>query len=341
MAGKENRKIKQDHILNVLLCAISIPLSMSMWTINLIYSRFISENDGFDEPVVISPARWLASCLIPLLVAVYGYKKKSVNLSGAIFGFVIAFILTLSNYSFLAALFTFFITSSKATKFRPNLKKKIEADFKEGGQRNWIQVLCNGGMGAQLSLLYLLDVGASERPINFINDYRASWLSLGILGVFSCCNGDTWASEIGTALSKTDPILVTTLKKVPKGTNGGITVVGMISSVTGGLIIGLAQYIAIFYFSDKILWMYAPPQWPIILFGALGGFLGSLIDSLLGATVQYSGLDKDGKIVTHSSLSVKHISGVNILDNHSVNLISTVIMGLLMPTIAKYQWPNV
>lgn len=37
-------------------------------------------------------------------------------------------------------------------------------------------------MGAQLSLLYLLDVGASERPIDFVKDYRASWLTIGILG---------------------------------------------------------------------------------------------------------------------------------------------------------------
>lgn len=51
-----------------------------------------------------------------------------------------------------------------------------------GGQRNWIQVLCNGGMAAQLGLLYLLDVGASERPIDFVGDYRASWLSIGMLG---------------------------------------------------------------------------------------------------------------------------------------------------------------
>lgn len=55
--------------------------------------------------------------------------------------------------------------------------------FTTGGQRNWIQVLCNGGMATQLGLLYLLDVGASERPIDFTKDYRASWLSMGVLGI--------------------------------------------------------------------------------------------------------------------------------------------------------------
>lgn len=61
-------------------------------------------------------------------------------------------------------------------------KKNFEDSFKEGGQRNWIQVLCNGGMASQLALLYLLDVGCGERPIDFDKDYRSSWLSIGILG---------------------------------------------------------------------------------------------------------------------------------------------------------------
>lgn len=86
----------------------------------------------FLETILISPARWLASCLIPIPLAIYGYRKKSVNISGALLGIVLTFILTLSNYCFLADLLVFFFTSSKATKYRPHLKRKIEEDFKEG-----------------------------------------------------------------------------------------------------------------------------------------------------------------------------------------------------------------
>lgn len=157
------------------------------------------------------------------------------------------FILTLTNYAHLVCLMIFFVSSSLATKFRSHKKRKIEADFKEGGQRNWIQVLCNGGMASQLALLYLLDVGCGERPIDFYKDYRSSWLSIGILGkiilsiyfylhqnnkkisivffifndfnlgAFSCCNGDTWASEFGAAIGNSDPFLITTRKRVPRG----------------------------------------------------------------------------------------------------------------------------
>ncbi|XP_004932076.1 transmembrane protein 19 [Bombyx mori] len=339
MSEKETKFIKNEHVLTVALCSIAIPLSMSMWIINIIYSKYLAENSSYDEPIVIPPTKWMVSCFIPLLIAVYGYKKRSINLSGAVSGLLIAFILTLSSYGFLAAIFTFFITSSKATKVKSHLKRKFEADFKEGGQRNWIQVLCNGGMAAQLALLYLLDVGSSERPIDFVKDYRSSWLSIGILGVFACCNGDTWASEIGTVFSSSDPYLITSWKKVPRGTNGGVTFIGTVFSGLGGFVIGLSQYFVLYLFSDKSSWDYAPPQWPIILMGTISGLLGSLVDSILGATLQFSGLNKEGKIVNHSYDAVKHISGWNILDNHSVNLISTIIIGLLTPTLSKNLWP--
>ncbi|XP_041978875.1 transmembrane protein 19 isoform X2 [Aricia agestis] len=339
-ASPDQNNPLQNNLFSILLVTIAVPiLSMSFWTMNLISSKIINSGQGFDEPVVISPLRWLLSCLVPIPFAVYGYKRKSLDFYGALVGLVVGFVMTLSNYCFLTNLIVFFLSSSKATKYGSHLKRKFEEDFKEGGQRTWVQVLCNGGMATQLGILYLLDIGACEIPINFLMDYRASWLSIGVLGTFACCNGDTWASELGTVLSNGDPILITTWKRVPKGTNGGISLIGTIVSTLGGLVIGISHYLTLVYFSDRSMYMYAPPQWPIILFGALGGFLGSLIDSILGATLQYSGIDKDGKIVSHSSLAVKHISGRNILDNHSVNMLSTVIMGLLLPTISKTLWP--
>lgn len=75
---------------------------------------------------------------------VYGYKKRSVNRSGAIFGIIVALLLTYASPIYLLALAAFFFSSSKATKYRQDIKKKIEKDFKVGGQRNWVQVLCNG-----------------------------------------------------------------------------------------------------------------------------------------------------------------------------------------------------
>lgn len=79
----------------------------------------------------------------------------------------------------------------------------------------------------QLALLYLLDCGSSERPIDFLTQYRSSWLGIAVLSAFACCNGDTWASEIGSVMGSS-PFLITSRKRVPRGTNGGVTFIGLL-----------------------------------------------------------------------------------------------------------------
>ncbi|KAL7300335.1 hypothetical protein TKK_0006960 [Trichogramma kaykai] len=325
----------------VLLSALAIPLSMLFWTINVAYN-FVSPNSAEreqkDDYAVISPWRWLAAVLIPILCALWGLKRKSIDLKGSILGFFMGFILTLTSFSHLACLMAFFFTSSKVSKFRLEKKKTIE-ELKNGGQRNWIQVLCNGGMAAQLAILYLLDVGCGERPIDFVKDYRSSWLSIGIMGSMACCNGDTWASEIGTVVGKSDPFLITSRKRVPRGTNGGISWLGLLVSALGGLVVGLFHYVTVRYTVDTAVLERAAPQWPIIIMGMAGGLIGSIIDSILGATLQYSGINEKGIVVERPGKGVKHISGRQILDNHSVNLLSSIIIALTLPRIANLVWP--
>lgn len=62
----------------------------------------------------------------------YGLKRKGVNRSGAALGLIVAIILSIASHAFLACLATFFFTSSRATKYRSHLKRKIENDFKGG-----------------------------------------------------------------------------------------------------------------------------------------------------------------------------------------------------------------
>jgi len=156
-----------------------------------------------------------------------------------------------------------------------------------------------------------------------------------VLGAVACCNGDTWASELGSVIATADPFLITTFQKVPKGTNGGVTVVGLISSLLGGLVIGVAYYMGIFMAASQVDMAIAPCQLLVILVGGLGGLLGSLLDSLIGATLQFSGRDiKTGKIVEVAREGVVPICGKMVLDNHSVNLISSILTALILPKVA-------
>ncbi|KAK7811192.1 hypothetical protein U0070_019223 [Myodes glareolus] len=254
-------------------------------------------------------------------------------------GLVVGFILTIANFSFFTSLLMFFLSSSKLTKWKGEVKKSLDSEYKEGGQRNWIQVFCNGAVPTELALLYMIENGPGEIPIDFAKQPTASWMCLSLLAALACSAGDTWASEVGPILSKSSPRLITTWEKVPVGTNGGVTVVGLASSLLGGTFVGLAYFLTqLVFVSDLDI---SAPQWPIIVFGALAGFLGSVVDSYLGATMQFSGLDEStGLVVSSPAEETKHIAGKPILDNNAVNLFSSVLVALLLPTVASGFWPR-
>lgn len=121
-------------------------------------------------------------------------------------------------------------------------------------------MLCNGGMATELAIMYLCDVGSGQRPVNFHGDYRASWLGIAVLGALSCANGDTWASELGTVVGCFQPRLITTWRKVPVGTNGGVTVGGLFFSLIGGLVIGFSYYLVILFTVDSLILAKSAPQ---------------------------------------------------------------------------------
>ena len=86
-----------------------------------------------------------------------------------------------------------------------------------GGQRNWKQIISNGGVAAWLAVIYMMETGCVELPVNFSHHYEPSWLAMAILGSLACCCGDTFASELGTVLGVDNPRLITTLRVVPRG----------------------------------------------------------------------------------------------------------------------------
>lgn len=316
-------------MLLVILLAVTLPLSLAIWSLSVVSSWY---TESVAPP---TPLRFFFSAFIPILISAWGYKRKSLDLSGALCGVVVGFVLTLSSYLFLASLFAFFISSSRATKFRSELKRKFEPDHREGGQRNWVQVLCNGGIATEFALLYVLECGMGERLADPSNAWQCTILSLAVLSALAESCGDTWASEFGSVLSRGDPFLITSFQRVPRGTNGGVSLEGLLFSGLGGAFIGLIYYIAMALFVGPSSLQAASAQCLVILVGTLAGFLGSLLDSFLGATLQFSGVHtKTGRIVERPGHNVKRICGANILDNHSVNLLSNLVTAFTVPLIS-------
>ncbi|XP_054168234.1 transmembrane protein 19-like [Oppia nitens] len=317
------------------LLTITLPIALILWFISLIYS-----SNEISGP---TPIRCIVSIVLPFIISFSGFYKNSLSFTGAVLALIIGFIISLSNSCFTASLLTFFITSSVATKYKNEIKRQLEDDFKEGGQRNWVQVISNGVVAAELAFFYYLETGSAEIPIDFIADYNLSWLSIGVLGSLCCANGDTWASELGSVLSNGNPYLITTLRSVPKGTNGGVSLIGLIVSALGGLVVSisfmLTNMICRICYGDSEQYASSPEQWPLLLVGLFAGLFGSIIDSLLGATLQYSGFNtKNKKIVQRKGPDVKHICGKALLDNHSVNLLSNFITAFVSPYFAFYLW---
>jgi uncharacterized protein (TIGR00297 family) len=94
-------------------------------------------------------------------------------------------------------------------------------------------------------------------------------LEIAFFCATSAALADTLSSEVGY-YSKKAPVLITTLKKVKRGTDGGITALGEMAALGGSLCIGLICGVA---YANPILFV-------IVL---LAGLVGTNADSLAGA----------------------------------------------------------
>ena len=244
---------------------------------------------------------------VALLIGVVSWARGSLSPSGVLGALLVGTpVFGLGGPVGTAALLAFFISSSALSKAFRARKAGVEEEYAKTGTRDLGQALANGGVAAVAAVL--LAVTGDERYV------------LAMLGALVAANADTWATELGV-LSRSPPRLITTLRSVAPGTSGAVSGAGLLASTAGAAFVGGVAVLA------GAPWMFIP--WLV-----LAGVAGSLLDSLLGATVQdvrwcdACGRETERRVHRCGRPARSH-RGFSWLGNDTVNLVATAAGALL------------
>ncbi len=238
-----------------------------------------------------------------LVISVLSRKFKFLKLSGSIAQFFLAgLIFGLGGIKWTVPILTFFLTSSILSKLRIRKNKSVDNFFEKSDERDYLQVFANGGLGGILVIISQF--------------YRPELLFAVYVSSLSAVCSDTWATEIGT-LKQQMPVNILSFKRVEQGTSGGISVMGTFSALMGAFIIPLSS---LSWISTNLFYF--------ILCVTSAGFLGSLLDSILGASVQAQyKCNKCNKITEKKSHCGKETSlsrGFSWINNDAVNFAASL-----------------
>ncbi len=253
--------------------------------------------------------------IVNFVAAFFSYRQKAVNQTGFLAGFVVGSIILMINWLSYLMLMTFFISASIVSRIDGG-KKAISQNINEkGGQRDYLQVLANGGVGMVATVLYFL----TKNHLFLV----ATAIS------FAESNSDTWGSEIGV-FSRKDPISIINFKTLEPGLSGGVSAIGLIASLIGAFIIS-----GVFSIFEKNF------QRGLELFFLIGlaGFVGSIIDSIIGALFEVKYITEDGLIVERrfgNEKENKIYSGFSFVNNDFVNFVSCAATTVIFTWIYSF-----
>ena len=200
---------------------------------------------------------------INLALAGVSYAVHMVSISGFISGFLIGTIIyVFGGYPGFLILLAFFILGSGCTKFGYAYKKSLGVAQEKGGARGWKNATANCSMGALLIILAMLSP-----------EHRSMIFYAGFLAAFATAAADTVSSEIGQVLGK-HPILITTLRPVPVGTEGAVSLEGTFAGIVASAVIALLGV------------LFHMINWPAAGFVVIAAFIGTTAESYLGATLE-------------------------------------------------------
>lgn len=197
------------------------------------------------------------------------YRFRLLTASGSVASFLMGVIIgSLGSIDWLIILIVYALSGFVVTRFKFEMKKRKGVQEGKKGERNWKNVVANGLVPTLVALgAWLLGQQASPEA------------NLAYLTAVSVAASDTIASELGVLSNKT--YLITNMKRVAVGTNGGVSAYGTAWAFVGAVFASVLGWLLLFpwgTFDARLLI-------PISM-----GFLGCNIDSLIGATLERIGV---------------------------------------------------
>jgi uncharacterized protein (TIGR00297 family) len=228
--------------------------AMTMW---LFYA--------FRDSYVVGTLNLIQVLGFAFLLGYLAYRMGIADISAMLSATLLGVIIIIStDIWWYVVLLAFFFLGGLFTRYKYDFKKARGIAESKGGVRGYKNVFSNSL--AALALAVAVKVFPTHAVL----------LLPAYLGSISTATGDTLASEIGQTWEG-EPRMITTLKKVRPGTDGGVTALGEVAAFAGS---GAIAFLSLMFLKNDV---------GLALAVLAGGFIGTNIDSVLGATLQQKG----------------------------------------------------
>ena len=218
---------------------------------------------------------------------------------------------TAAGWGWGVLLVALFISATALSRYRRVTKLVRVGDMVEkGSERDAWQVAANGGVFTAAAIASLIH----PSPI---------WLPVAA-GAIAASTADTWATEVGI-LADHPPRLITTGEAVRVGTSGGITLAGTLAGLAGAAFIAALALLLGWGFRSALA-------------AVAGGIAGSMVDSVVGATLQrrrwcdHCGQSTE-RLLHSCGTTTRPQGGLRWVDNDVVNAVGSVtgaVAGLVL-----------
>jgi uncharacterized protein (TIGR00297 family) len=256
--------------------------------------------------------RALAGFVLAGTIALVARSVRALSLGGAIAALLVGTAAAVAGWTWATVLIVFFVTSSALSHFKHATREaRIGGIVEKGNERDAHQVLANGSVFAGAALFS----AATGDPV---------WAAAA-LGALAAATADTWATEVGTVAGGS-PRSIISFEPLPAGTSGGVTGPGTLASIAGAAFVaGMTYFMGLGPASAAVF---------------IGGVLGSLADSLIGATVQErrwcdACSEATERRMHYCGTATRVVGGVPGARNDFVNVVCTLVGAGVAAAIAR------